>query len=136
MKTTLTTLALALLCVAMAGCQTSHPGGANKEKDASFRIATPLLTTHVKQGELETINISVRRDDFFKQDVTLRVTAPSGLAVEPTKILVKASDKPDVQLRVTADKHAALGDYEILVAGTPETGVPTSMSLKVRVVAP
>ena len=59
-----------------------------------------------------------------------------GLSVEPTIVVVKASDSPDVQLQIAAAKDAALGEYPVVVKGTLETGEPTSWGFTVRVVAP
>jgi uncharacterized membrane protein len=105
-------------------------------KDEGFKIAVPTFTTEVKQGELQTVTVSLQRDPLFKQDVTLHIKAANGISVEPTKVTIKASDKPDVQLQITAAKDAALGDYPVVVKGTPETGEPTSVGFTVTVVAP
>jgi uncharacterized membrane protein len=105
-------------------------------KNEGFKIGVPTLNTEVKQGELQTVVVSVQRDSLFKKDVKLQVKAPKGISVEPTSFTVKASDKPDVQLQIAAPKDAALGEYPVVVTGTPETGVPASVGFTVKVVAP
>ena len=130
--TFVTTLALAVV----SGCQSAGPRGGGVSKDEGFRIAVPTFETAVKQGELQTVAVSIQRGEYFKRDVTLQIKASKGIGVDPTSITVKASDKPDVQLRVTAGKDAALGDYRVYVKGTPDTGEPTSAEFKVKVVAP
>ena len=105
-------------------------------KDEGFRIAVPTFDTSVKQGEIQTVTVSLLRGKNFKQDVTLRVNATKGIGVAPTDISVKASDKPELQLRIEAAKDAAIGDYRVHVKGTPKTGEATSVQFIVKVVAP
>jgi len=129
------TLALTVVC----GCgwisQTSPQGG-SLFKDDGFKIAVPAFDTTVKQGEVQTVTVSLQRGKTFKQDVALEVKATKGISVAPTDVSVKASDKPDVQLRIDAAKDAAIGEYRIYVKGTPKTGEATSVDFKVKVVAP
>ena len=130
--TFVTTLALAVV----SGCQSAGPRGGGVSRDEGFKIAVPTFETAVKQGELQTVSVSIQRGKYFKRDVRLEIKASKGIGVDPTNITVKASDKPDVQVRVTASKEAALGDYRVYVKGTPDTGEPTSAEFKVKVVAP
>ena len=126
------TLGLAILF----GCQTS-PRGGSMVRNEGFRISAPTFETSVKQGELQTITVSLLRDTYFKQDVKLQIKAgKGGISIEPTSVTVKASDKPDVQLQITAANDAALGEYPVVVKGMPETGEPTSVGFTVKVVAP
>ena len=127
-----TTLALAVV----SGCQSVGPGGGGMSRDEGFKIAVPTFQTDVKQGELQTVSVSIQRGEYFKRDVRLEIKASKGIGVAPTNIMVKASDNPDVQLRITATKDAALGEYRIYVMGIPDTGQPTSAEFKVKVVAP
>ncbi len=118
--------------------------GANKEggsmgKGEGFKIDVPYFDVKVKQGEIQTVTIKLKRGENFKQDVTLEFKlskADKGITVEPGKVLVKASDKPEVQLTITAPKKAALGEYIISVTGTPATGEAVATEFKVKVVAP
>ena len=105
-------------------------------RDEGFKIAVPTFETVVKQGELQTVSVSIQRGESFKRDVRLEIKASKGIGVTPSNVLVKAGDKPDVQLRITAAKDAALGEYRVYVTGTPDTGQPTSAEFKVKVVAP
>ena len=128
-------IVMTLAVASLFGCQTSPRGGSMAENEG-FRIGVPTFTTEVKQGEVQTVTVSLKRDSLFKQDVTLQVKAAKGISVEPTKVTIKASDKPDVQLQISAPKDAALGEYPVVVKGTPETGEPTSIGFMVKVVAP
>ena len=107
-------------------------------KDVGFKIAVPTFNTVVKQGQTQNVTISLQRGDYFKQDVKLQIETSTGIgiSVEPTRVTIKASDKPDVQLRIAAAQNAALGEYGIRVTGTPETGEPTSTAFSVKVVSP
>lgn len=117
------------------GCQTSPQGG-GMSRDEGFKIAVPTFTTELKQGEIQTVTVSLHRGQYFKRDVTLDIRPSKGITVEPTSALVKGSDNPELQLRITAARDANLGEYRIYVQGTPETGESTSVDFKVKVVAP
>lgn len=135
MKTAMTIVTTMALC-ALSGCQLSGPRGGGMSQDETFRIAVPLLSSNIKQGELQTATISVQRGEFFKRAVQLEFKTSKGLSLDPASLDVRASDKPDIQLKITATKDAALGEYRIYVKGTPETGEPTTAEFKVQVVAP
>jgi len=130
------TIVLTLVLATVYGCQSSSPRGGGMTKDVGFKIAVPTFSTEIKQGQTQTVTVSLERGDYFKQDVKLQIEASTGISVDPTKVMVKASDKPDVQLRITAPKDAALGVYRVSVKGTPETGEPTSTVFNVEVVSP
>ena len=118
--------------------KSDSPKGGSALKGEGFKIAVPTFTTDIKQGEVQSVTISIERGDSFKQDVTLEIklSKGEGLTFDPAKVIVKASDKPDVQLRITAPKDAALGEYKVSVTGTPTTGEATSVEFNVKVVAP
>ena len=101
-----------------------------------FRIAVPTFDTEVKQGDRQTVTVSLHRGESFKRDVRLQIKAAKGISVEPTDVLVKGSDAPDVQLHIAAPKDAAIGEYRVYVKGTPATGESTSVEFTVKVVAP
>ena len=129
-----TAVALSLV----VGC--GSPKGGGMSTDQGFRLSTSLgssiFATSIKQGDRKTVTVSVKRDEYFKQDVRLQATASPGISVEPTNVLVRASDSPDVQLQITAPQDAAIGEYQVRVNATPETGQPTAMEIKVKVVRP
>ena len=136
MKTAITivmTLALAAVC----GCQSSSsPRGGSVSKGEGFKLTVPTFDTDIKQGEVRAVTVSLQRGAYFKQDVKLQIQASKGISVDPTNVLVKASESPDVQLRITTTKDTALGAYRVSVKGTPKTGEPTSTAFTVKVVAP
>ena len=131
---TLLVIAMALTIAAISGC--TSPRGGSMSSDEGFRISAPAFTTEVKQGDRQTVTVSLVRDKYFKQDVTLRATATDGIDVNPSKVTVEASESPDVQFQIKADEDAALGEYLVRVVATPETGNATALDFKVKVVAP
>jgi uncharacterized membrane protein len=133
MKTAIA-IVMSLSLIVVLGCES--PRGGSMSGGEGFKIGTPTFTTKVKQGETESVTISLHRGEYFKRDVTLEISASKGISVEPTQALVKGNEKPDVHLRVTAAKDADLGEYKIYVKGTPESGEATSTEITVKVVSP
>jgi len=127
-------LALAAVCGCLFSSTSARGGGVAQGE--GFKIVVSTFDTKVKQGEAQSVAISLQRGEYFKRDVRLEIKPSKGLDVEPTSVLVRASDKPDVQLRVAAAKDAALGEYKVYLTGTPDTGKPTTIDFTVKVVAP
>jgi len=135
MKTAMAITIVATLALVVGfGCMS--PKGGGMSGDEGFKIQVPMFSTDIKQGDRQTITVSIKRGEFFKQDVRLEIKASPGINVTPTNVLVKASDTPNVQLQIAVPKDAALSEYRIFVTGTPQTGEATSIEIKVKVVAP
>ena len=132
MKTTMT----AAVVVVLAGVLGCSARGGSAADEQGFRIGLPVFDTQLRQGQTESIKVSLYRGDEFKRDVRVTVTTPEGLTVKPTETVVKAGDERHVFIQVTAPKDAALGTYRITFTGTPDTGAATSVAHKVKVVAP
>ena len=106
-------------------------------KDVGFKIAVPAFGTEIKQGEVQSVTISLERGDYFKQDIKLHIQASTqGISVEPTSVMIKSSERPEVPIRITVPENASIGDYIVYVKGEPETGEPTSTVFTVNVVLP
>ncbi len=129
-------IVMTLALAAISGCQSSSPRGGSMSKDEGFKLAVPTFDTDIKQGEVRAVTVSLQRGAYFKQGVKLQVQTPEGISVDPTDVLVKASESPEVQLRIATTKDTALGAYRVSVNATPKTGRPTSTAFTVRVVAP
>ena len=129
-------IVMTLALTAVWGCQSASPRGGGMASEEGFKIVVPSTDTQVKQGQVQTVTVSLQRSDLFKRDVKLEIKPSKGISVEPGNALIKAGANPDVQLRITAPKDAALGAYRVYVKGTPETGEPTSVEFEVKVVAP
>ena len=119
--------------VALVGCKKSEEGG--RAGNDTFRVVVPAMTTDVKQGEIQTVHVSVERGEGFKQRVKLEVKAPAGLQVDPDSTTVEPGDKGDVQLKITAANDAPIGESKILVKGTPDKGESAETEFKVTVSA-
>lgn len=130
----LSTLAV-LALITLAGCKEVSSRGGDMDHDHGFRVIVPQQI-NLRQGAAETINVTLYRDDAFKQNVKLKLKAPSGIDLDPSSVTIKASAGPDAMVKVSVDKDAALGDYYVGVTGTPETGTPVNTGFTVKVVAP
>ena len=135
------TIVLTLVLAAVSGCTEKPKGGpegGSVGEGEGFKIDVPTFDTKIKQGEFQSVTISLERGESFKQDVTLEIKLfkGEGITFDPAKVIVKAGDKPDVQLTITVPKDAALGEYKVSVTGTPTTGEPTSTEFNVKVEAP
>jgi uncharacterized membrane protein len=131
--------AAALLAVAgLVGCGTSEPGGKTSDRTPSkstFNISGPASVTAptIKQGDRQTVKLTLNRGSDFKEDVTLSAEAPTGLSVDLEPKKVKASDPKEFTATVTVGKEAAVGDHTVKVTAKPETGNATTYDLKVKV---
>lgn len=130
------TIVLTLALMAVSGCLSNSSRGGSVRKGEGFTIAVPILSTEIKQGQTQNVVVSLERGDYFKQDVKLQIKTTTGLSVDPTSVVIKASEKPDVQIKIAAAQNAALGEYRVTVVGTPNTGESTSTEFKVKVTAP
>jgi uncharacterized membrane protein len=134
MRTLLSLAALAALTI--TGCQQSSEGGTPGTK-ANFKIEGPVTGETIKQGEQDTIDLSINRGSDFKKDVKLAADAPAKIKAELNKTMVKASEDTKFNMTVTVDKDAPIGDHVIKVTGTPEGGgSPTSLDVKIKVDKP
>jgi uncharacterized membrane protein len=123
-----------IAAAALTGCTKSSEEGGRAGND-TFRIGVPTLATDVKQGEVQTVRVTLERGAGFKQRVKLEWKVPAGLEVEPADATVQPGDKGDVQLKITAAKDAAIGEHKIQVKGTPDKGEPTETEFKITVSA-
>ncbi|HBG78436.1 MAG TPA: hypothetical protein DDW84_06280 [Phycisphaerales bacterium] len=135
MKKVIAIMVVLTLVLATASKGADSPKGGSVAKGEGFRIDVPTFDVRLKQGETQSIAIKLQRGESFKQDVKLQIKAAQGISIDPAKVLVKGSDIPEVQLAIMVPKDAAIGDYVVNVIGTPETGEPTSVEFKVKVLA-
>lgn len=124
-----------IAAAALTGCTKSSEEGGRAGND-TFKLGVPALATAIKQGELQTVRLTLERGAGFKQKVKLEVKAPTGIQVEPSGATVEPSDKGDVQLKITVAKDAPIGEHKIQVKGTPDKGEPTETEFKITVSAP
>ena len=87
-------------------------------------------------GEERTVTLTVNRDSAFTQAVTLKADSQSPkIDARIDKVKMEAADK-NVTLTVKAAADAPKGEHIIKVTGTPATGAPASLDVKVEVVNP
>ena len=123
-----------IAALALTGCSKSSEKGGGAGND-TFKIVVPAMSTDVKQGELQTVRVTLERGDGFKQKVKLELKAPAGIEVDPKDATVQPGDKGDVQVKITAAKDAAIGEHKIMVKGTPDKGEATETEFKISVSA-
>jgi uncharacterized membrane protein len=135
MTRAVTAAAVGLFALASAACNRSPEGG-TPGTEQTFRLTTAPGDTNLKPGEEKTVVINVSRDDKFTEAVTLKADSQSpkiDARVDKTKM--EAADK-QVTLTVKAAADAPKGHHIIKVTGTPATGKPASLDVKVEVVNP
>ena len=66
-------IVMMLALTAVFGCMSPRGGGMSE--DEGFKIAVPTFTTDVKQGDRQTITVTLHRDKFFKKNVRLEISA-------------------------------------------------------------
>ncbi len=108
----------------------------NSTKANAFTLKGPLFATTIKQGDTETIDVAVNRDDKYQQKVQLKAEAPAGLKVEFTPANVAPTYRENVKLRITAEPKAALGEHTIRITGAPDSGQPVATEVKVKIREP
>lgn len=123
--------------LALAGgvaCNKSSEGGMSGTNN-SFKMSAPTLPVMLKQGDKQTVTLTLDRGSGFQQTVKLDAQPPKGLKVEFDKSTIKASDAKEVSMSITADKDTALGDHVIKVTAKPDTGAETTLDVNVKISA-
>lgn len=121
----------AFACLAV-GCNKSPAGGAPGTAN-SFTFTAPTVPTTIKQGDKETVKITLNRGKDFKQAVKFKVEAPDKVKADLSKDTVAASDAGEISLTLDVGKDAALGDYKVKVTATPEGGSATTQDFTLKV---
>jgi uncharacterized membrane protein len=132
MKPFLTAFAISAIALFPLGCNRSPEGG-TPGTDNSFRLKGGTIPTSIKQGDSESVKVSIDRDRNFQQAVRLEAKAPAQVTASIDRNLVKAGESPDVNVQIKPKEDAAPGEYTVTVTGTPDSGSPTNLELKVTV---
>lgn len=139
MKNLIRATCVAALTVLPLACNTSSPGGntsPNAPKKETFTITAPTTATTIKQGDKQTVTLTLDRGADFKSAVDLAADAPKGLKVELSDKSVEASEPKEVTLSIEVAKDAAQGDHIVKVTATPKNGTATNVDVKVKVEVP
>ncbi len=127
-----------LALVGGVACNKSSEGGMSGTNN-SFKISAPTLPptlpVMLKQGDKQTVTLTLDRGSGFQQTVKLDAQPPKGLKVEFDKSTIKASDAKEVSMSITADKDTALGGHVIKVTAKPDTGAETTLDVNVKISA-
>lgn len=127
------------------GCsQDSTPGGPGTalpesekpmigQTDNTFTLDVPMMSTSVKQGEMDTVTIGISRGTNFSQDVSLKFdNVPTGVTIEPASARIPKTEE-NVELTVHAGANAALGDFVVKVTGSPTEGADAMADLNITI---
>lgn len=124
---------LSLAAIAAVGCNKSPEGGGAKGTNDTFTFSAPTLSKSIKQGDRESVDLSLNRGSDFKKAVDFKADAPKGLSVKFAPATIKPSEPAKTSMTIEADKELALGDYTVKVTATPEAGTATTHDVKVTV---
>ncbi len=127
--------------LALYGCnQDSTPGGPGTalpesekpmmgQTDNTFILDVPMISTSIKQGEMDTVSIGIKRGTNFSQDVSLKFdNVPIGVTIEPSVARIPKTEE-NVELTVHAGTDAALGDFVVKITGEPDAGAAAMAEL-------
>ena len=131
--------AAVLVSAGLIGCNQSERGGKTSDdtpKASTFNIKGPMTSTTIKQGDKQTVKLKLNRGKDFKEAVTLKAEAPTGISVSLDPEKVKPSEGEEVAATVSVGKDAALGEHTIKVTAKPETGNATDLEFKIKVEKP
>ncbi len=123
----------AWVIIAAAGCGTSSERGGGTESHNSFTLQGPAMAMSIKQGQMETVNLTVNRGREFKQNVRLTAEAPPGVAADLSNTAIAPNDKGEISVKINIARTTPVGEHTIRIVGQPETGNTTSLNLKIRV---
>jgi uncharacterized membrane protein len=124
---------LAAFALVPVACNKSEMGGPNPGGDDSFKLTGGTLPTTIKQGDTESIKVTVDRSKGFHHTVKLDVKATDKIKAELDRTSVKDGESPDLYVKVTPAKDAPPGEYKVTVNGVPDTGVANHLELTVKV---
>jgi uncharacterized membrane protein len=133
MKKLLAVTAAAVLALSPVACSNQSPEGGAPGTNNSFKLTGPTIKPSIKQGDTETVKISISRDKDFRQAVKLDVKAPDKITADLDRTTVKDGESTDLNLKVHPAADAPPGDHTITITGKPENGQPTTLQVTVNV---
>lgn len=134
MKRLLATATVVVLALAPIACNNKSPEGGTPGTSASFKLAGPTIPPTIKQGDKETVKITLDRGRDFKKTVKLEAKGTDKIKVELGKTSVKHDEPAEVNLTISPSADAPEGDHKVTVTGTPEDGgTATTLDVTVKV---
>jgi uncharacterized membrane protein len=102
------------------------------DKNNTFTLEVPKMTTSVDRGKKEDVTISISRGSEFKESVKLQFHAPKGVTVTPAEPVIQAGqDKVTITIQAAGDAPA--GKANIDVTAVPQTGKSVSLQMPLQV---
>jgi uncharacterized membrane protein len=115
-----------------AGCNTS-PGGIPGTDD-SFKLEGGKTPISIKQGDSQSVKITVDRGKNFHKSVRLSAEPAEKITASFDRDLVKDGEPQDVNVKIHPAEDAPPGDYTVTLTGSSDTGSPARLRLAVKVV--
>ncbi|MFO0982890.1 MAG: hypothetical protein U1E76_14360 [Planctomycetota bacterium] len=121
-------MVLAVLMIGAAGCEKSTVGARGKR----LTLMKPADQT-IKQGETNSVMITIRRDDF-RDPVTIRFAdLPAGVQVQDESREIAAEDKTATFTLRAAPDAALTKEHLVRVTASGPDGLETEESFKLTV---
>jgi uncharacterized membrane protein len=101
------------------------------DKNNTFTLKVPEMTTAVRPGKKEEVTISISRGSAFKESVKLQFRAPKGVTITPAEPVI-AAGQDKVNITVQSTKDATVGKANIEVMAIPESGRSVSLEMPIE----
>jgi uncharacterized membrane protein len=102
------------------------------DKNNTFTLEVPKMTTSVNRGKKENVTIAISRGSEFKESVKLQFHAPKGVTITPTEPVIPAGQNK-VTVSIQADGDAPAGKTNVEVMAVPESGKSVSLQMPLEV---
>ncbi len=110
----------------------AYSNGTHRDADENtFTLKMPDGINATQTDTTET-SISLNAGDEFTQQVSVRLTPPAGVNIEPTEFTLNR-EQNEQKLLIRADAGAKEGDHEVGVVGKPATGKEVNNTFTVTV---
>lgn len=122
-----------LLAAGLVGCANRSQPGGGSNRSQQISISGPMTAPSLRQGETQTVTLTLNRGNDFKQNVNLKAEAPAGIDASLGSPMLKASDQGEFMLKLTAKDNAQVGSHKVVVSAAPETGTAATYEMTVKV---
>jgi len=123
---------LLVAIVIPTGCTTS-PAGSIPGTDQSFKLEGGTTPISVKQGDSQSVKITVDRGKNFHKSVRLSAEPNEKIRATCDRDLVKDGEPQDVNVKIHPAEDAPPGDYTVTLTGSSDSGAPARLNLAVKV---
>ena len=127
--------------LALAGCKSGTSGGPGAvaggqqpvvgQADETFQLV--MNDAALRQGESQSVSITIKRTVNFNEDVTLSFSElPQGLSIDDDSPVIGHGDS-EARVTFSAAADASLGDFTLTVIGHPTKGSNASNKLNLSI---